>query len=223
MKKRTRSIERIIEEQVQRWQIMQSEKKHEGTDLRVITISREPGSGGRIVAQKLAQQLGFDLFHQEVVHEMAESAKVSKRILNALDEKGVSTLEDWISSLVDDRYLWPDQYMKHLLKIIGTIGKFGRAVIVGRGANFALQPEKRFAVRVVAPRKFRAAKVAQEFNLSLDAAQRRILKTEADRRAFIRKYYHADIADPINYDMVLNTQTLSLDSAAETIAYALRN
>jgi hypothetical protein len=53
-----KSIPRIIEEQVQRWQIMQKEEKEKKTGVSIITVSREPGSGGRIVAARLADKLG---------------------------------------------------------------------------------------------------------------------------------------------------------------------
>ena len=88
----------------------------------VVTISREAGSQGTLVAERLAEKLGYELFHQEVVHEMAEDIKVSVRFVETLDERGLNTLENLIVSLVDERYLWPDQYMKHLMKVIGTIG-----------------------------------------------------------------------------------------------------
>ena len=110
-----RSVEQIIEEQVHRWQISHSTPKAEVVPARVITISREPGSGGNIVAQGIADRLGLDLFHQEVIHEMAQSASVSTQVLETLDEKGLTVLEDWISSLVDSRHLWPDQYLQHLM------------------------------------------------------------------------------------------------------------
>jgi hypothetical protein len=42
-----------------------------------------------------------------------------------------------------------------------------------------------------------------------EAEKLRVLRTESDRRAFIRKYFHSDIGDPANYDMVLNTGSLS--------------
>jgi cytidylate kinase len=56
----------------------------------------------------------------------------------------------------------------------------------------------------------------------LQDAQRRILKTESNRKAFIRKYFHSDIADPDNYDMVINTGNISLREAIDTIANLLR-
>jgi cytidylate kinase len=216
-----KTVTRIIEDQIHRYQIAHSERKEEKPGISVVTLSREPGSGGRIVATRLAEKLGIDIIHQEVIHEMAESAHVSEQLLETLDEKGLSILEDWISSLVNKRYLWPDRYMQHLMKVIGTIGRHGRAVIVGRGANFILPPEKRFSVRIVAPQAWRINNVAKEFGLSPEDAKRRVMRTESDRRAFIRKYFNADIADPTNYDLVINTATLNVDDAVKVISSVL--
>jgi cytidylate kinase len=216
-----KSIPRIIEEQVQRWQIMQKEGKEEKEGVSIITVSREPGSGGRIIATRLAEKLGIAIFHQEVINEMAKSADVSKKLIETLDERGLSTLEDWISSLVHKRHLWPDRYMQHLMKVVGTIGKHGHAVVVGRGANFILPPEKRFSVRIVAAQARRINNVAKEFDISAEDAKRRVIRTESDRRAFIRKYFNADIADPTNYDLVVNTATLNVNDAVKVISSAL--
>jgi len=48
-----------------------------------------------------------------------------------------------------------------------------------------------------------------------------VMRTESDRRAFIRKYFNADIADPTNYDLVINTATLNLDDAVNVVSAAL--
>jgi len=220
MKTKTRSVLEIIEKQAKKWQLMKAKEIKETAGFPVITISREPGSGGRIVATVLAEKLGLDLFHQEIINEMAESAQVSSRILQTLDEKGLSVLEEWIASLVDNQHLWPDQYLRHLMKVIGTIGKHGNAVIVGRGANFVLPPEGRLRVRIVAPLDARVEHVSGSFGVSAEEAKRHIIRTESERRAFIRKYFNSDIADPINYDMVLNTGTLSVEAAAGAIKNA---
>ncbi len=216
-----KSIPQIIEEQVYRWQITQKKEVPEKEGVSIVTLSREPGSGGRIVAGRLAEKLKIDIFHQEVIHEIAKSADVSEKLLETLDERGLSTLEHWISSLVHERHLWPDRYLQHLLKVIATIGKHGRAVIVGRGANFVLPAEKRFAVRIVAPQAWRIENVSKEFDISKEDAKRRVMQTESDRRAFIRKYFNADIADPNNYDLVVNTATLNLDDTVNVISAAL--
>lgn len=217
-----KALEKLIDEQVKKWEMIRSEKKAEERGVSVITVSREPGSGGRIVAKRLAESLSFDLFHQEIIHEMAKSSQVSSRLLETLDEKGLSVLEDWISTLVNRKHLWPDQYLKHLMNVIGTIGKHGGAVIVGRGANFVLPPEGRFRLRFVAPLEMRVRNVARDFGVTVDEAKRRVLKTDSDRKAFVRKYFHADITAPFNYDLVINTGTLRLDEAVEAIRGALR-
>ena len=216
-----KTVTRIIEDQIHLYQIAHSESKEEKPGISVVTLSREPGSGGRIIATRLAEKLGIDIFHQEVIHEMAKSAHVSEQLLETLDEKGLSTLEDWISSLVNKRYLWPDRYLQHLMKVIGTIGKHGRAVIVGRGANFILPPEKRFSVRIVSPQAGRIKNVAEEYNISPEDAKRRVMRTESDRRAFIRKYFNADITDPTNYDLTINTAVLGVDDAVKVISSVL--
>jgi cytidylate kinase len=217
-----KALEKLVDEQVKKWEMIRSEKKAEERGVSVITVSREPGSGGRIVAERLAESLSFDLFHKEIIDEMAKSSQTSSRLLETLDEKTLSVLEDWISTLVNKKHLWPDQYLKQLMNVIGTIGKQGGAVIVGRGANFVLPPEGRFRLRFVAPLEVRVRNVARDFGVTEDEAKRRVLKTDSDRRAFVRKYFHADITAPFNYDLVINTETLRLVEAVEAIKGALR-
>ena len=216
-----KSIPQIIEEQVHRWHLSQKKEVPEKEGVSIVTLSREPGSGGRIIASRLAEKLKIDIFHQEVIHQIAKDADVSETLLETLDERGFNTLEHWIASLVHDRHLWPDRYMQHLMKVIGTIGNHGRAIVVGRGANFILPNDKRFAVRIVAPLAWRTENVAKEFDLSPEDAKRRVLRTDSDRKAFIRKYFNADIADPNNYDLTINTATLDLNDAVNVISAAL--
>ena len=108
------------------------------------------------------------------------------------------------------------------MKIVHVIGKHGRAVIVGRGANFILPPQERFSVRVVAPFKVRLQNVAREHGVSENDAKRRILRRESRRGAFVRRSFHEDIADPHNYDMVLNTAKLSIHSAVNAVIVAIK-
>jgi cytidylate kinase len=211
----------IIEEQVQGWERQRFEEKKKPAVTPVITFSREPGSGGSIIAKNLSEQLGMDFVHHEIIHKMAESASISGRLMETIDEKNLSLLDDWISTLVNEKHLWPDQYLRHLLRVVGAIASHGNVIIVGRGASFILRPQDIFRVRVVAPLEMRVQNVARAFNVSYDDAKRRVLKTESDRRAFVRKYFHDDVAAPVNYDLVLNTEKLSLEQAVAAIRSAL--
>ena len=118
MQAKTRSVEKIVEDQVRQWQLLQSETRKARNPLPVVTISREPGSGGQIIARKIADELGMDLFEQEVLHQMAQNADMSSRLVKSLDEKGLNVMEEYINALVHQRHLWPDQYLRHLLKVM---------------------------------------------------------------------------------------------------------
>lgn len=221
MRPKSRSIEQMIEEQVRKWQFDRTRPKTEIPFKPIVTISREPGSGGNVIGERLARRLDLALFHQEVIHAMAKSAKVSAQLLESLDEKGLSVLEDWMAYLVDSRHMWPDQYIKHLMKVIGAIGRLGGAVLIGRGANFILPPERRFSLRVIAPLEVRVANVVRTHQVAEGEARKHITKTDSQRRAFIRKYFNTGVADPLNYDMVVNTGSTSIDGAVEAVAACL--
>ena len=218
---RRRSIEQLVDDQVRKWGFDHKPQTVQPQSITAVTVSRDPGSGGKLIAKGVAECLEFDLFHQEVIHEMAQSANVNRRIVESLDEKGLNMLEDWVAASIHKHHLWPDEYLQHLLKVIGTIGKHGNAVLVGRGANFVLAAENTFRLRVIAPREFRAQKVAETYDMNLKEAKRRILKTESDRRAFIRKYFHEDIEEPTHYDLTINTGNIRLDEAIESVCHII--
>jgi cytidylate kinase len=196
--------------------------KEESGSISIITISREYGSGGVMIAEKLAKKMGYDLFHQEVIQEMAKSAQISKRFIQTLDEKGLSVLEESIASLINERHLWPDQYLRHLMRIVGTIGRHGRAVIVGRGANYIIPVEKILRICVICQLPVRIKNIAKRFNISEVEARKKVLNTDANRRAFTRKYFYTDASDPHNYDVVINTGRISYDTAVESIIDGLK-
>jgi cytidylate kinase len=216
-----RLIDQIVDEQVKKWEIRLAKEKEEAKVPLVITVSREPGSGGLLVAKGLAEKLGLDFFHREIIQEMAQSANISARVVETLDEKKFTTLDDWTSALVHERHLWPDEYLHHLMQVIGTMGKHGNCVIVGRGANFIVPPEGRFRIRIVAPIKDRIKHVAEEFDVDSEEARRHVLRKEANRNAFVRKYFHEDVTSPSNYDLVINTGTVSIEAVIETIKCTL--
>jgi len=212
------SINQMIEGQMKRWEVDQK-KKYKKPIRPVITMSRLPGSGAWFLARRLAEELKIDYFDREIIEEVAKSAKVSKRLISTLDEQDRSILDDWVDAL-GDRHVWPYEYVDHLTKVVGTIGAHGHAIIVGRGASFILPPEVSLRVLVVATMEVRVNNVAAAFKISKDEAMQRVMRAESDRKAFIRKYFHADLADPMHYDLVINTQYFGLDAATRIVKEA---
>jgi cytidylate kinase len=201
------SIETFINDQIEKW------KKQTQTHVPVLTISSEPGSGGRIIAKGLARRLNIDLFDRDIIKEISESAHISDAVIETMEKDRLSGIKDFISSLVNDRYLWPGVYLDHLMKVVAAIASHGNAVIVGRGANFLIPTEDRLSIRVIAPLKIRVNNVAKEFGVTREEAKRRVINRENRRAAFIRQSFNADVTDPVNYDLVVNTQKLNIDAA----------
>ena len=216
------SIDEFVKNQVKKWEKQFSGKKAKAeAEIPVFTVAMEPGSGGSLIAQKIAEQLGFDYFHRDIVQQIAKTAKIRTTVVNSLEKERLSGIKDFISSLMEDQYIHPDTYLKHLLVVISTIAKHGRAVIVGRGANFILPAEDIFAVRVIAPLQKRIREVALTHRVTTEMAKRRVIQRESKRKAFVRHSFNADISDPIHYDLTINTGKMSIESAVEAVIGAV--
>ena len=222
MEKKKVTIEKFVKDQIKKWESLYPEKdKIEEARIPVITVNKEPGAGGNILAQEVAERLGLDLFNRNIIKEIAESAKISASVIDTLEKERLSGVEDFISSLVNKHYLYPGLYLEHLMKVVCTIAEHGRAVIVGRGANFILPPEKRLSVRMVAPLDVRIQNIAHRFGVSADEAKRRVIRRESRRKAFVRQSFNADISDPIHYDLTINTGNMGMESAVDAVIGAV--
>jgi len=222
MTKKDLSIDQFVKQQVKKWEGQFSGKKDKaGAQIPVITVAMEPGSGGSIIAARIAERLKFDYFHRDIVEKIAKTAKIRGAVVNSLEKERLTGVKDFISSLVEDQYIHPDTYLRHLLVVVSTIAKHGRAVIVGRGANFILPAEDIFAVRVIAPLKKRIHEVALAHRAPTEEAKRRVIRRESRRKAFVRHSFNADISDPIHYDLTINTAKMSIDSAVEAVIAAV--
>lgn len=214
-------IQQLVEEQLRKWNRASREKGPAAKP--VITVSREPGCGGAHIATMIAGEFKLDLYGGKIVEEVARSAKLSSAVIATLDEKGRSMIEDWIAVMEKDRNLWSYQYMQHLVKLVGTIARHGNAVILGRGGNYLINPQRQLRIRLIAPLDVRVKNVMKKFGASRQEAQKRVALVEADRRAYIRRYFNADIADPINYDLVINTAFISDEAIIEMTGAGLKS
>jgi cytidylate kinase len=216
------SIKQFVSNQVKKWERMYAQADRQAEPrLPTITVSMEPGSSGSILAQQIADRLEFDLYNRKIVEEIAKSAEIRETVIETLEKDRLSGIEDFIASLVKDYYIHPDIYLEHLFKVISTIAEHGRAVIVGRGANFILPAHEIFAVRVIAPLETRIRNVAQGYGVSTEEAKRRVIQRESRRKAFVSHSFNAEISDPIHYNMVINTGKMSIATAVEAVIAAV--
>ncbi len=222
MTKKKLSIDQFVAQQVIKWEEFYSdEEKKAELKLPVITIAVQPGSGGSVVAEKVAQRLDFDYFNRDIVEQIAKTTRIRSTVINTLEKERRTGVMDFITSLIEDQYIHPDSYLRHLLEVINTIATHGRAVIVGRGANFILPAKDICAVRIIAPLEIRIRNVALWHRVTSDEARRRVIQRESKRKAFVRHSFNADISDPANYDLTINTGKMRIESAVEAIIAAV--
>lgn len=217
-------IDQFVKEQVDKWKRRDAAKQEDrALRCQVITVCTEPGSGGRVLGEQVARELDFDFFYRDIIKGISESARMSDQVIDSLEKERLSGVEDFISSLIKEKYMYPGDYLRHLMKVVGTIARHGRAVIVGRGGNFIVPADKQFGVRVVCPLEERVKNVARAFGVPLEEARQRVIRRESRRRAFVRQSFNADISDPLHYDMVINTGRIPMEAAVHAVVCAVRD
>ena len=215
----SKALDKLVEEQIKRWQFNRK-RKYKKPIRPVITISRLPGCGAWEIAEQISTEVEIDFFDGEIVDKIAENAEVNRRVVETLDEQDNSIVLEWLSTLTAERYLWAYEYLEHLTKIIGTIGAHGHAVILGRGASYILPKEICLRVLVVAPLEIRIENVRKAYKVSEKVARQNVMGKESDRVAFIRRYFHVDMLDPVNYDLVFNMGMCEQDMVVEMLKIA---
>ncbi len=231
MKGSVRSMKDVLERRLTKWQVLDDQVAgRKEAELRVITVSRQPGSRGKFVATRVAQKLDIRLFDRDLIARVAESVNMDADSVRHRDERGHSVLEQWSDILSHQRQLWPsslnlrrlkpDRYLEHLRRVLLEIADGDGGMIVGRGANFILQPAQCLRVRIVAPLEMRVQNMARIHSVPPSVARNRILRREADRRDFARHYFGADIADPQHYDLVINMASFTMEDAARGVINA---
>lgn len=186
-----------------------------------IIINREPGSGGRLVAQKIAKKLGWTLLDETLMDSLAEELGIPINEFKNVDEHGRSWFQDTFHSIFNQNYISDVRYVNHLKRIMAHAAKRGDLVIVGRGANHILPPEKCLSVRITASFKTRVENTLKyEDKKTKEEATLWVRKVEKDRNTFIRQYFGVNPYNPWYYDLVISTDHLKLDQAVDLITQA---
>ena len=220
MKPQAKSLSTLVEEQCKKWEIANTRK---GSDSRqpVVSVSRQAGSIGRAVAKKLADETGMQLYGISIINRVAEDAGVREAVVRSLDEKSRPWLENLIAAWEGKENIAVDDFLRALVRIIGTIGRHGNAIILGRGGAFILPAPQNFRVRFIAPLPVRIRSFTRELRITADEAEKRIGEIDAGRRKFVKTYFGADVDDPIHYDLVVNNEALSTGEAVGLVRSAL--
>jgi len=187
-----------------------------------LLISREKGAGGNAVAQRVGTRLGWPVFDDKIVDKIAQEARVSRELIESLDERDQATIRDLIGRLLDPRKLGTSGYLGYLKQTVLTLGHQGDVIIVGHAAQYILPSRFGLCVRMVAPVEERIRRVADRVRLSLEAARVEVGRIDRERATLARRQFGHNSGDPLSYDLTINTAAINLEAAAEVVITALR-
>lgn len=219
-----RSIDAIVDQQVRKWsarRIVTPTARAAAKPRPVITISREYGAQGAAIGRIVAERLGFDFWDREIVSAISADLGASQRVIESLDEQRRNSFANVLNSLLRGAGPSASEYFDRLARVLRTISDHGRAVIVGRGANYLVDPKLALRVRVVAPVDVRAQGLMERAGINEKTARETIALVEKERATFVRQAYDKDVADPSHYDLTINTGSFDLEAAVEIVLAAV--
>jgi cytidylate kinase len=222
------SIESIIERQLRRWEMERRKRDEEARNglktqpKPIITISRQKGSRGGFFAERLAEQLGYQLLYREIIDEICNSSGYRRQVIESLDDRVRSRIELWIDGAFKGMYVDASDYLKHLYRVIMSISEHGGVVVVGRGANFIIKQEQGFSIRVVASLSRRIENLVLFQKLAREEAEKEIKSYDRARADFIHSHFKRDIDEPGAYDMIINTNNIEIETAVKMAQIGIR-
>lgn len=186
---------------------------------RIITISREFGSGGRTIGRKVAEKLGIPCYDAELIQKIAQGSGFDADYIR---EAGEYTPGGFLSSALSNRsfgptnedYLWKIQY-----NVISDLAEKGSCVIVGRCADYILKDKADcLAVFIHADMAFRANRIVSVYGQREESPEERLKDRDKRRAAYHRFYTNMKWGQAKNYHLCLDSGVLGIDKCVETIA-----
>ena len=191
---------------------------------KIITISRQFGSGGRTIGHIIAQELGIPFYDKELVEHVALESGFTPNFVEehgehspgkslfsfAFAHHGVPGVMNGLSTA---DFLWQVQ-----CNTILQLAEKGPCVIVGRNSDYILKDRKdAFHAYIYADMDFRAKRIVQLYGESEKSPNTRLQEKDNRRKIHYQHYTGKIWGAPENYDICLNTSTIGVEKAAQII------
>ena len=199
-------------------------------EKKIITISREFGSGGRTIGRKVAEALGVPFYDKELVDQIAMESGFAPKFVEehgehspggslfsyAFAPQGVPGIMNGLSTA---DFLWNIQ-----CNVILQLAEKGPCVIVGRNADYILQDrEDALHVYVYADTDCRAERIVRLYGDSEKTPEQRLAEKDKRRRVNYQHYTGRNWGQAQNYDICLDTGDLGIEQCTEIIVNIVRN
>ena len=184
---------------------------------RIITISRQFGSGGRTVGKEVAAKLGIPCYDADLIDKISEQSGFTKEYVAERGEYGVSS--NWFERAFNDRdrngHSFQDDLWRVQQQVILDLAQKGSCVIVGRCADYILKDKPNcYSFFIYADDDFRAQRAKTDYN---GATLDQLNKEEKRRKQYYEFYTGQTWGAPEHYDLMINTSNMALEDAADFI------
>lgn len=202
----------------------------------VITISREVGSGGRTIGRKLAQRLDVRFCDKQLIRQLMDKFGLDEDEIEKIKGQKQHWLLDIFSKVSPDFGtpvltpkegnvdidVTPDRIYHCEREILTSLAKESSCVIAGRSGFFVLKSHpNKLDVFIRASLEHRIARIMKKQRLTEQQAADLIEKIDKARENYIQRYASVSRYDLRNYDLILNTDHLTDDTAVEVILKAI--
>ena len=201
----------------------------------IVTVSRQYGSGGSEVAERVASALGWKLYDNAVVEEVAARLRMTPAEVSAREERVPSLVERMASAMalgvpevmpvVGEMATVPSEERMVMMtkRVIEDAVQAGPAVLVGRGAQCMLaRRSDALHVYCYAAEEDLIRYVIENLGISAAEAPKKVTEMNHQREAYVRLHWKRNWRDVANYDLCVNTATLGLDGAARLVTEVAR-
>lgn len=198
---------------------------------RVITISRECGSGGHIIAEKLSKELNIPLYDREIIEMTAKQSGLTSDFVQESNERITnSILFNIANSMTYANQVFSGGNISMVDKvffiqcdIIKKVAAESPCIIVGRCSDYILRErDDCLNVFVYAGKRYKIERFSKLNNISEKEADSIMKKRDKSRQNYYRYYTDKEWGDIKNYALGLNTEILGIDNCADIIMEAYR-
>lgn len=188
----------------------------------MIAISREFGSGGHEIADRIAKDLGLTIYDRNILDEIAEEKNVEVEYLEKYDEKPkrliISRRVGAYSNSMEE--ILADMQFEYIRKKADSGESF---VIVGRCAETVLRDrEGLISIFILGDREAKLARIKEKFQLNDADALAKMLRHDKKRKQYHNRHSDGKWGDSRNYDLCINSSRLGIDKTVELLEDYIR-
>ena len=192
---------------------------------KVITISREFGSGGRTIGRKTALKLGIKCYDQELIEEISQKSGLAKEYIK---ERGEYMASPGIGAFFGGRdyngHSIQDELRGIQKQVIEDIAEKESCVIVGRCADYILKDKADLlTVFIHSSMENRAARIINVYGETEEAPEKRLKDKDKRRKAFYQLYTDLKWGDVRNYQIALDSGIIGIEKCADIICELYRD